>query len=185
MVKEKFNEKATLLGRMGFQDPDLNDNLHDRIIAELYQNETQQIIVNKYIYPKIIEKEFRDIHLNPQNLKIIKNYQISLVHHTKCVEFPIHNNKYPIGFIDLYVSSKISHPYPKFNNSGSVRDDFNIYEGSTDIHLIFEVKSSHITLGELMRQLNMYQRYMKNSTLITPKSLYFYFVVVSQEVELG
>ena len=185
MSKPKFNEKATLMGRMGFKDPDLKEKTHDKIIAWLYNDDTLQEICEKYVFPHIIKKEFKN-HLEPRIQSKIEDYEINLITHKKKVELPIENeHEYDIRFVDLYVNSTISHPHLKIKNSGSSSGSkFDFQKGSIDIHLVFEAKSKDITLGELMRQINLYKKYIANSTTSGFTSLYFYFVVAPKNSEI-
>ena len=186
MPKPKFNEKSTLMGRMGFKDPDLKQKTHDNIIAWLYNDNTIQKICQKYVLPYLIKREFQNENLETRIQSITKNYETKLVIHKKKVELPIENEQeFDIGFVDLYVNTTITHPHLKIKNSGFSSDNkFEIHEGSTPIHLVFEAKSKDITLGELMRQINLYKKYITNSTTSGFNSLYFFFVVAPKNSEI-
>ncbi len=186
MSKPKFNEKSTLMGRMGFKDPDLKQKNHDKIIAWLYNDNTLQKICQKYVLPYLIKREFQNENLETRTQGIIKNNKTKQLIHKKKVELPIENEQeFDIGFVDLYVNTTITHPYLKIKNSGLSSDKkFEIHEGSTPIHLVFEAKSKDITLGELMRQINLYKKYITNSTTSGFNSLYFFFVVAPKNSEI-
>lgn len=60
MVKKKFNENSTLMGRMGFKDPDLKSPTHDDVIMWLYQEGTIKELCKNHILPIYIERSFND-----------------------------------------------------------------------------------------------------------------------------
>ena len=185
MARTKFNEKSTLMGRMGFKDPDLKDKAHDTMIAWLYNDDTLYHICQTLVLPKIIELEFNYDHLEPETKTILDTYTIKLKHHVKKIELPIKNEQeFDIGFVDLYVLSTITHPYVSISDLGSQRITSNLVESSSYVHLTFEAKSKNISLGELMRQLNIYKGYIGNSTTELPDALFFYFVVAPKNGEL-
>jgi len=185
MPRTKFNEKSTLMGRMRLKDPDLKDKVHDIMIAWLYNDDTLYLICQNYVLPKIIEMEFSYDQLNPEMKSILDTYTIKLKHHVKKIELPIKNElEFDIGFVDLYVLSTITHPYVSISDLSSQNITSNLVEASSYINLTFEAKSKNISLGELMRQLNISKEYIGNSTSDLPDALFFYFIVAPKNGEL-
>ena len=135
-MPKKYNEKSTLMSRMGFNDPDLKSQLHDDIILWLYQDEILREIVDFYS-----KSYFSEGYIS--NFKFIRK---TLEHIVEKSTDDYSKRTYDIGFIDLSI---------RFYNPSANR--FNLDE-SPFFH--FEVKTSYPSLGALLRQLNMYHKYL-------------------------
>lgn len=150
-MPKKFNEKSTLMARMGFNDPDLKSQLHDDIILWLYQDKVLKEIVVKV---GLVDKSFFD------KIKFIGKSLEFIVE--KSIDFDYSKRTYDIGFIDLAVAFYTKNPRRTLEYKGDYRRGPFFY---------FEVKTSYPSLGELLRQLNMYYKYLNGHFfLVGPKN---------------
>jgi hypothetical protein len=178
MAKKKFNEKSTLMGRMGFKDPDLKLPSHDKVMLWLYKEDIIKKICKEQILPDYIKKHVRkpiDKHYNTfeevsdkmlaEKFTLItqfEKYDFKNSILEKVIEFNIENDKqYDIGFVDLCIICRMSYPLItiKKDLKNLLSESLDITEKVAIIGIFFEVKVQDITLGELMRQLNLYKKY--------------------------
>jgi len=144
-MAKKFNKKSTLMNRMGFRDPDLKLQSHDDIILWLYQDKIIKKIGENFYKSKGWEENF-------DNTSILKELEYII---KKTTEY----SEYDIGFIDLVVVFKFK-DRKTYSQNFELSPKFN-----------FEVKTSYPSLGELLRQLNMYHKYLNGFFfLVGPKN---------------
>ena len=106
MAKKKFRETATLMGQMGFKDPDLKAISHDKIITWLYKTETLKIICKKFVLPYITKKAFMGRY-DYRIKQLLQDYKMKFKVHRKTIELPIENEQEKdIGFVVADVCDK-------------------------------------------------------------------------------
>lgn len=147
----------TLQQRFGFQDDDLKSANHDEIMIWLDEN-IDSLIGDFFLTGEM--KEPDDFGDFAQPVKVL----------LKQWEKPIMNGNFMIGFIDMFAKILIpslhsvekSHgKYPTYVEIPS----HNKWERNLR-NVMFEVKTSIPSLGELLRQLAMYREYYKESDVI-------------------
>jgi len=137
--KKKLDENATLLYRMGFRDPDLKLQSHDDIVLWLYNNDN--IVLN------IIESFYKT-----------PTTSFKVIYHENDFEYIISNEKgYDLGFIDLKRDIECYDSYQE--KEAKKKAFYTAREYITYYTMFFEAKTSYPTLGELMRQLQLYKKY--------------------------
>ena len=172
----------TIQQRFGFMDNDLKTANHDDIMIwldnavssmlHMWLGCSQDWILDDFQfayedqYPRwgSIEKPFPDKQNTFESLHTPEKPKIDIT--SKVWEQPIYTggegyrqNKYIVGFADMLVIYK--HPKLYYNIDS---EEFNIYKD--DRYVFFEVKSSIPSLGELIRQIRMYQQYVSGKWLI-------------------
>lgn len=161
------NRPQTIAQRFGFQDPDLSSPKHDKLIIWLDREMTT-------IVDEILERPDRKYYANqystfPLSPKELEKYDITNIGEypdrdeeklqiKKVWEYPILNGSYTVGFCDMCVRAaavwKGKDIVFNYNNRIEKADDVH-YEAS----FYFEVKPTIPSLGELIRQIRMYQNY--------------------------
>lgn len=164
--KQKYNKKATMLSRMGFQERDLKNATHDELCIWLAQDEIQKKVFRKYIYNikenvyDAIESEYQFYVKKAKEMnrtlkpieeireKLRENIEDILITHSPGDwEYVVQTERgFYLGFIDL-------HRRHKFYIN-------NIHR--TTIDCFFEVKISNQPIGEILRQLNIYRQNLKS-----------------------
>lgn len=176
----------TIQQRLGFMDNDLKSTKHDEIMLWLdnavrkhfnelivYKNEwkIQEFYVtknDKELSGKDKEFIFNDLDLpGKPGLEIIKITW----------EYPVTTGKvsYIVGFADMRVD---------YQDNSLVYDtgkhEFHLYKEKCSIY--FEVKSSISSLGELIRQIRMYQTYTKGQWFVVSPEIKFAAALESQGI---
>ncbi|MBN1802556.1 MAG: hypothetical protein JW891_13675 [Candidatus Lokiarchaeota archaeon] len=176
LYKKKLKQDATWMGKMGYKDPDLKSMSHDKIITWLYKEETIESICQDYVLPTVVKVVFKGL-FDARVEELLARYHMKFIAHKKTLELPVENNDgRDVGFVDLHASCSISHPKPSRSTPSGL---LKVVDGESLVNLVFEVKASSITLGDLMRQLNIYSKYVSNSMPST-KAYDFYFIVAPQ-----
>ena len=140
-MAKKYNEKSTLMNRMGFRDSDSKLQSHDDIILWLYQDKTIRKITENFYKSEGYTENLDRLFISKELEYIIE----------KTVEY---GKKYDIGFIDLVVWFVAKDLKTRRTNNHN-----------------FEVKTSYPSLGDLLRQLNMYHKYLDGYFfLVGPKN---------------
>ena len=144
----------TGLERRGFRDPDLRTNKHDDLVA---WTEDRCYCVTSFadfvrlFYPDIKKGE----KIQTRELSSLYHFCVdNNVEHfslANCVwEEPVMDRSYLIGYVDLVLwfkleSRKLAYPYY--------------------LPIACEIKSTEVSMGELMRQIRSYKAYWKNNTM--------------------
>ena len=161
------NRPQTISQRFGFQDPDLSSPKHDKLIIWLDQ-EIPTIV------DKILKRPPRKYysasysHYSPIPSAKLKEYDMAGIENypdnneeikiTKTWESPILSGSYTIGFCDMYVEVKAV--WEGKDIVFDYRDKIEKAENSyLELDLYFEVKPTIPSLGELIRQIRMYESY--------------------------
>ncbi len=182
MAKKKFSARSTLIGRMGFKDRDLKSLLHDQIVMWLYEDPSAiENILNLVLALPALKilfaREIDDWDPSPekeQHLKLIPLKAKRLLEREpakynlqfKRMEVVVENDKgYDVGFLDLVINCDVEH------------SKFNSYR--TNAVLVFKVKTGKITLGELLRQLNIYSKYFKARDYASSNNPILFKIVVT------
>lgn len=168
MAKPK---SQTIQQRLGFMDEDLKTTKHDEIMLWLdsaIENHFELLmkilpewqpdeihVLDEHSEIKGEEKKF----ILLENSSIFQNLptKTSASCKNKIWEFPILNNKFIVGFVDLKVDC--TKPVLEF------------YKGKLEVTkefdtIFFEIKSEIKSLGELIRQIRMYQTYTKGKWFV-------------------
>lgn len=183
--RKKYNEKATLLNRMGFQEKDLRNTKHDDLCIWLSKDEIQKKIVQKYI----IKDKRKNNSIIYDEIERIDEVIIRKRISTKIQrEYNLYGYKSWLEYLEKLeeIKRKLIEG-TKWNlkgiihNSGDweyiVKTDKGFYIGFIDFHrycetelykpikdktqklffnLNYEIKVSPQPIGEILRQLNMY-----------------------------
>jgi hypothetical protein len=91
-------------------------------------------------------------------------------------EQTVMSNKFIIGFIDMVVF------YPDYGLYFSNNYHINVHGSSQEYSVCFEVKTSIPSLGELIRQINMYREYVKSPFYIVASDKKFISQLQSQRI---
>lgn len=158
----------TISQRFGFQDPDLSSPKHDKLIIWLDQEMTT-------IVDRILKRPTRKYYstsysrysaipsdkLSKYDMTGIENYpdrNNERIQIKKTWESPILNGSYTIGFCDMHVEVTAV-----WEDKDIVFDYQDKIEKAENFHfeqdLYFEVKPTIPSLGELIRQIRMYESY--------------------------
>lgn len=152
----------TMQAKFGFQDKELSTPKHDEIMLWLDQwvdtvlagsfcgeGQWQTIWVQEFAYSEFV---WREKPLSEFSIAEIPEYPQPIIE--KIWEFPIVSKSYTIGFCDMRVM--IQAPRPKLRYH--IKDKyFETHDHATVMY--FEVKPSVPSLGEVIRQIRMYQTY--------------------------
>jgi hypothetical protein len=155
---------TTIQQRFGFSDGDLKTPMHDEIMLWLDSK------VGEIYIPKLIgwnnntlleiEKfslEYSQKHPEWEGFVIPDLVQPEITE--KTWEFAISSGNYVIGFLDLFVKVEIP-GLNLFTGIGSYQPKVHIDKRNTTHEILFEVKTSIPSLGELIRQIRFYQEYL-------------------------
>lgn len=134
------NHPNTLAEKFGFKDPDLTTPKHDAIMMWLDKNVLS-----------ICEKWLKE------------HKEVGFTLHEKKWEEPITSGNYTIGFLDMYVSYLSEHGRDQISHGWGL--DYESRDKDRR-QFCFECKSSIPSLGELMRQINMYRTYVNGQFFV-------------------
>jgi hypothetical protein len=166
------NRPQTISQRFGFQDPDLSSPNHDKMIIWL-DKEMNDIVdrilkrpVRKY-YETGFSSFYRipDDRLGEYDMTGIEKYpdvDMEKIQIKKVWEYPVLNGSYTVGFCDMYVEVKASWEGKNIVFSSSSKQISEAETVYVELPLYFEVKSSIPSLGELLRQIRMYESYTQD-----------------------
>lgn len=186
--KRKTSKPETLQQRFGFMDDDSKTPKHDEIMLWLDQN---LLSVLHTIHGNDWKKETYEWAVNEFKAKsasyanaptemppLPPKPEIKIL--AKEWEKPIIENGRPIGFLDMYVEHTISYEIRlSFNGLGTECK----WEVFTMPNVIgFEVKSSISSIGEVIRQIRMYQSYIKIPFFIVCPDSRFETTLVEQKI---
>ena len=168
-------ETSTMMQKMGFNDEDLKTPKHDELCLWFNQNYKQILKRNLFgdimihylhrTYPSIL-KGYLDQN-NPENLKgkELKEYERCKTEYDRISEYLLKHIE----------DSKLKWEYV-FSKKGYILGsvDFYISLGNSDIELFIEVKPEIRSIGETIRQVNVYKDYaiQEHSHSCTPYSDY-------------
>lgn len=140
---------TTIAQRFGFQDPDLKTPGHDEIMVWL---DTYAETILQTIIPEE-QWDDPDCPYPGWSLKVTGKHW----------EQPIADGKYVIGFVDMVVKYET----PSLGGTGTFMAGKERKQLEYPNHsACFEVKTSIPSIGELIRQINMYRKYEPWSTYI-------------------
>ena len=176
----------TIQQRLGFMDNDLKTSKHDEImlwldtvvqkhLGELIGFEQEWKLRDFYVTEK--GKEFRgeDKEFYFNDIQLPKKPELEV---TKCIwEYPITTGKdsYIVGFADM----KVDFMDTILNYNADDRK-FSIFKNEYSV--FFEAKSSILSLGELIRQIRMYQTYTRGKWFVVSPDVKFSTALESQEI---
>lgn len=152
---------TTIQQRFGFNDGDLKTPTHDQLM--LWLDENVERIINE-----IIPNEWTEKDIDWPNQELSKDNRLIKVAHLpdrtrleiaeKIWESPIMSGKYVVGFVDMFIKYKA-------DCIDLIRRDvmwcsgWRIEKSVWTVPVCFEVKAAIPSLGELIRQIRMYQEY--------------------------
>jgi hypothetical protein len=154
----------TLLASLGFADPDHSDSIHDLACQYLGQPEQMAALDDIMPWAKRFEQERKQLQSERDDVPPISytaTYEYLLANEwlerpTKPYGRAIPRRGNTIGFLDLIIVKK--YPIP-----GSCYDDVTNKRGSCwddQTHsIVVEVKTHPLSIGDLLRQLKLYQNY--------------------------
>jgi len=166
----------TIQQRFGFQDGDLKTTKHDDIMLWLDQN-IEMVALS--LLPTKHNQEAISRHIAAADEFVNKHKIADWTGLGECPQFRVEiktprwevpittgrDNKYIVGFIDLAVRYSITEPYAmqeiNYNPGPPVWRNSVSYES-----LFFEVKTTIPSLGELIRQIRMYQQYTDGKFIV-------------------
>jgi hypothetical protein len=142
---------STLQQKFGFQDKDLTTEGHDEIM--IWLNDHCQEILSKLYHWRDNAQDLARQMDPPAPIPDYPGVQILSIEW----EHAIKSGTWLVGFIDMAVRYKLPFLYIDKKDSGEY---VGLKVGWTDSSLaFFEVKTSIPSLGELVRQIRMYQSY--------------------------
>lgn len=174
MTSKYDPNRNTLQSKFGFQDEDLKTSKHDEIMLWFDANADKLLLPHfaiKYqdnkrddLLKRIKDKEFRledvsfDIPIPPSKTEPKV--------HKKIWEYPVMSGNFTVGFIDLLVEYTtprltyrgVNHIY----NIPLIQNSFEWIIENDLMAIAIEVKSVMPSIGELIRQIRMYQTYVPN-----------------------
>lgn len=170
---------TTIQQRFGFHDNDLKTPKHDEIMLWLDEH-IDTIVKNTVGFeieipsycnpPAYIVKEAEDKYI----FKVGKPIW----------EYPIMDKKYCIGFIDLVVAYETTCVWRENTRTYlHTEDNFVYHVGTTEHNLYFEIKSSIPSLGELVRQIRLYQQYAQGTFIVVCPDARFEKPLASQGIK--
>lgn len=164
----------TLQQRLGFQDHELATPMHDELMLWLdaWVHTGLSTLVSRQYTEICIEKEneydkttWDKMHVEEFNLRfgshedLAPSVRVDLVR--KVWEYPIVNRSYTIGFADMVCVAN--------GEWGELTYNIKKSKLSLDHHhgacFYFEVKPTIVSLGEVIRQIRMYETYTIDSTM--------------------
>lgn len=158
----------TLAQRFGFQDPDLTSPKHDALLLWLDEN-IERVMrnimgdLNRVFYEKIYERvtAIGKEKLEEYDLSNLEEFPLGeTIYATETIwEQPILNGNYTVGFCDMLVELRVSRENSKIIFDSNSKKIIKAEEQYENYSLWFEIKPEIRSLGELMRQIRMYQSY--------------------------
>lgn len=166
---------TTLQQRLGFQDEDLKKPQHDGIV--IWCTENMEKILHSVVEQQIVMGKMKE-HWGymgnsreaSEHCKLKRPLEIEVS--DILVEKPILNGTYIVGFSDIRVNYYIK----ILSKTGD--DNNNATLGKMPESLIIEVKTKIPSVGELLRQIEMYQQYAPscNFCIVSPDTKYKDFI---------
>jgi len=175
------NRAKTIQQRFGFADNDLKTPQHDGIMLWLSQH------ADKILAAFVSETEWGDIswlndELAKHSRKPISQNELPQRRPPRVLstiwEHPVMSGKYIVGFVDML----IEYATDELVFSGK---DFSWYTAmsSHNTTICVEVKSSIPSLGELIRQIRMYQQYQNGIYVVVSPDARYADALRSQGIE--
>jgi len=158
-------EKAraqTLQQRFGFQDKELTTPAHDAIMMWLNENINQvcQVVLGgRHAWSdhdiKWADSVVRNRSFGRIASAVLPDYPEDPIKVQRVEwEFPIMSGSYMVGFVDMRAEVRL--PCLVLEDSSTT-----IKASTTTVTLLFEIKPSIPSLGELIRQIQMYKTYQE------------------------
>lgn len=191
--RENLRKKTsqTLAQRFGFSDPDLTSPKHDALL--IWLDENIENILRKRIgeierkfykrefkssYPHIVDKEELDkFNLTGLDQSPLEN---TVFQFDKIWEQPVLNGNYTVGFCDMKVDLSISRKNAKVYLSTQNHNIDEISQYYEEYIHWFEIKPEIRSLGELIRQLRMYQSYTEGTWYVVSPDIRFKSMIEGQ-----
>lgn len=178
---ENKKDPWTLQQKFGFQDDDLKSPKHDDIMVWLDTN-IERIFKERFIKYFIAEWN-ESVEKTKKTVGDISGYSENVlpgeIQIKKIWEMPIVNKNYTIGFIDFVISFE----YPKLLCTNQYRSI--VQEAYIDWKMdsfAFEVKTVIPSVGELIRQIRMYQTYFNYTFYVVAPDDKYEQVLKSQNI---
>ena len=187
----------TISERFGFSDPELKTARHDEIMIWLDENLegcmdhlVEDIDQEKVDHAEKVREAARKFWPQKDLGPLPAADKVRVI--GKVWEFPVSDRQYVIGFVDMYAEVGIPCSWcvrDLWNDKGVWRFDGNV--GKSDPKwsiryrnqkVYFEVKPSIPSLGELMRQVNMYRKYQEGLFYVVSPDDRFRKMLESQKI---
>jgi len=174
---------TTIQQRFGFKDDDLKTATHDQLM--MWLNENVEKVTNRVIANEWTEEDVGQATrylTDPSLLKLTDLPERAPITITEKIwEYPIISGKYVIGFVDMLIRYKAD-SITVFNEKGY--DRYNEWRVSRFVNepLCLEVKSTIPSLGELIRQIRMYQQYLQGCYVVVSPDARFADAIRSQGI---
>jgi hypothetical protein len=141
-------EDKTLLAKLGGQDPDRKDPLHD--LACTYLAQPDQALRIAVLTSKLSEREV--VYRAEAETEVIVRTA----------------SGFAIGFIDVAVKAYIGVPLSEAERAAIVEKYrwCPNYDGMREVWTNVEVKIAHVQAGELLRQLNLYRSVARGGAMV-------------------
>jgi hypothetical protein len=168
---------TTISQRFGFLDGDLKTSKHDEIMEWLDNNMVsiitklinfcpiwtgnQRVVMQKLPFGQ--DKKLLDFNVSANEWGKLPLRALKV---KKFWEFPIKSKEYIIGFVDMKVEYGISWLDYDGGEDNLLFDKIKVNSPSLNHSLLFEVKTSVPSIGELLRQINMYREYDGSSFVV-------------------
>lgn len=159
---------TTIQQRFGFKDDELKTVTHDQIVIWLYEN--VESILSSYALGWLledVEKVQRDLGLTSIDGNR-KEAHLSVI--SKKLEAEISDRNFIIGFVDMIAEVKIVRCFPfqetRYSPYGTISTVSRAEFSESIEEILFEVKTSIPSLGELLRQINMYRKYKRGKFFV-------------------
>ena len=177
---ENKKDPWTLQQKFGFQDDDLKSAKHDDIMVWLDTN-IERIFQERFI--KYFITEWNESVRDTKNvIKNVSDYNENIlpgeIQIKKVWEMPIVSKNYTIGFIDFVISFE----YPKLLYSQYRNIAQEAYVDWQQCYFAFEAKTTIPSLGELIRQIRMYQTYFNYTFYVVAPDDKYEQVLKSQNI---
>ena len=159
--------------QLGFWDSEVSKPDHDSVCLWAYEN--AELIFNM-VYPELFDQEWKDSEItsgsfgdkNAANMLLTfrnNNLRPNPRIHLKTLEYVLksytgYEKKLEriVGYADLLIETKLPHIYPFWSEVGEEIDRFELhFTTDKSPKILVEAKSSLPTMGELMRQLQLYR----------------------------
>lgn len=177
---------TTIQQRFGFKDDDLKTPTHDQLM--LWLDENAEEVINKTISNEWTEDDIREANQelgNDETNELIELARLPektpLEIIKKTWESPIMSGNYVVGFIDMRIKYKADCVNLNWRNSMRANGWY-IEKSPLSFPICIEVKSSIPSLGELIRQVRMYQKYLVGHYAIVSPDARFAEAIRSQDI---
>jgi hypothetical protein len=179
----KKEQSKTLEARLGFDDPDLKTSKHDEIMLWLDEN------IRKYPYEllgKSKEWEQKEFSLDHNNFNELNRYLTDSIFWPEKPELNVISvtwetpiakknggSDYIVGFVDLMLTIKEPRLF--------LGKELEIFY--TEENYFFEVKTKIKSIGELIRQIRLYQHYKRGEYFVVSPEINIQQILSSQGIK--